>query len=83
MGKILTEIYLPAGGATYEVYLSEELFVREAVQLLAELFTEISEGFFCSGEMNILCSREEGRAFDPDKTLRELDIRNHSSLMFI
>lgn len=83
MNRILTEIYLPASGITYEVYLSDDMFVHEAAALLSNMFTEISEGFFCSSEMNILCSREDGRAFDPNKTLSELGICNHSSLMFI
>lgn len=83
MNKILTEIYLPAGGKTYEVYLSADMLVSEAVTLLADMFTEISEGFFCTSNVNILCEREEGRAFDPNKTLSELGLHNHSALMFI
>lgn len=83
MNRILTSIYLPASGESYEVYLSKDMYVREAVILLAEMFTEISEGFFTSDDTNILCDRTEGRAFSPEKTLGELGIKNHSSLMFI
>ena len=39
MDKILTEVYLPASGKTYEIFLSEDMYVYEAVKLLTDIFT--------------------------------------------
>lgn len=83
MDKILTEVYLPASGMTYEVFLSEDMYVYEAVKLLTDIFTEISGGFFCRSGNDVLCSREDGRIFDPGKKLSESGIRNHSKLMIM
>ncbi|MDO5559701.1 MAG: hypothetical protein Q4F95_08900 [Oscillospiraceae bacterium] len=83
MNKILTEIYLPANGKSYEVYLPENMYAGDAAQLLADLFTEAAGGFYCRDDVNILCDRFEGRAFDSDKTLKELNVKNHSMLMLV
>ncbi len=83
MDKILTQIYLPASGRSYEVYLTENMYVYEAVKLLTEMFTEISEGFFCGSDFDVLCSHESGKIYAPDKTLKELGIKNHSQLMIM
>ena len=81
--KVLTEIYLAAPGKSYDIYLSEDMYVYEAVKLLSEIFDEISEGFFSSGDINFLCDRHTGKIYPSDKTLRQLQIKNHSSLMFV
>lgn len=81
--KVLTEIYLAASGKSYDIYLSEDMYVNEAVKLLSEIFDEISEGFFSSGDINFLCDRHTGKIYPSDKTLRQLQIKNHSSLMFV
>lgn len=83
MDKILTEVYLPASGMTYEIFLSEDMYVYEAVKLLTDIFTEISGGFFCGSGNDVLCSREDGRIYAPEKKLSESGICNRSKLMIM
>ncbi|MCQ2469342.1 MAG: methyltransferase [Ruminococcus sp.] len=83
MDKILTEVYLPASGRTYEIYLNGDMYVYEAVQLLTDILSEISGGFFCGSGSDVLCSREDGTIYDFDKKLSELGIKNHSRLMIL
>ena len=83
MDKILTEVYLPASSRTYEIYLSGDMYVYEAIQLLTDIFSEISGGFFCRSGSDVLCSRDNGVIYDFDKKLCELGIKNHSKLMIM
>lgn len=83
MTKILTEVYLPANGKSYEIFLSEDIYVYEAAGLIAEILTEVSDGFFTSCGSDILCSRESGKIYDPNKKLYEVGIKNYSGLMLV
>ena len=83
MDQILVQIYLPANGTYYDVYVPDNVCIMEVTELLASLFTEISNGFFVKDDINYLCSREEGEGFPPEKTLRELHVKNGSKLMLI
>lgn len=83
MSKILTEVYLPVKNETFDVYLYDDMLIGETVKLLACMFEEIAEGFFCSSNINFLCDREEGKIFPSEKTLRESGIKNHTKLMFV
>ncbi len=83
MNKILTEVFLPANGKSYEIFLSEDIFVYEAAGLISEILTEVSDGFFTASASDILCSREDGKMYDPNKKLYEVGIKNYSRLMLI
>lgn len=83
MNKILTEVYLPANGKSYEIFLSEDIYVYEAAGLIAEILTEVSDGFFTACGSDILCSRDDGKAFNPGKKLSEVGIKNYSKLMLV
>ena len=83
MNQILVQIYLPANGIYYDVYVPDHVCIVEVTELLADLFTEISNGFFVRDDINYLCQRDKGEGFPPEKTLRELNVKNGSKLIFI
>ena len=83
MNKIIVQVYLPVNGTTYEIRLPDTMYVRDVTDVLAELFSETAKGFYAAGSTNILCFRDKGESLPQDRTLRELGIRNRSSLMFI
>ncbi|MBR7039288.1 MAG: hypothetical protein IKI21_08585 [Oscillospiraceae bacterium] len=83
MERIIVQVYLPVNGKWYDVRLPEEMYVHDAAEVLAELFTEAARGFYSRSDVNILCFRETGHSLPQDKTLKELGIQNRSRLMFV
>ena len=83
MNKIIVQVYLPVNGNTYEIRLPDNMYVHDVTEVLSELFAEIAKGFYCSGSVNVLCFRDQGESLPQNQTLKELGIRNKSSLMFI
>ena len=83
MNKIIVQVYLPANGRTYDVRLPEDMYVRDAADVLGDIFSDTAKGFFCKGDVNILCFRDAGESLPQDKTLKELGICNRSQLMFV
>ncbi|MDE6519118.1 MAG: hypothetical protein K2K91_01470 [Ruminococcus sp.] len=83
MNKIIVQVYLPADGRTYDIRVPENMYIYDAVNVMAELFAEISKGFYCKGDVNILCMRDKGESLPQNKTFRELKIANRTELMFV
>lgn len=83
MNKIIVQVFLPANGKTYDVRLPENMYVHDAAEVLAELFSEAAKGFYCKGDVNILCYKDLGESLPQDKTLKELGVVNRARLMFI
>ena len=83
MNKIIVQVYLPANGRTYDVRLPEDMYVRDAADVLGDLFSDVAKGLYCKSEVNILCLRDRGESLPQGKTLKELDICNRSQLMFV
>lgn len=83
MNKIIVQIYLPANGKTYDVRLPEDMYVRDAADVLGDLFSDAARGLYCKGEVNILCFRDRGESLPQNRTLKELGISNRSQLMFV
>ena len=83
MNKIIVQVYLPANRKTYDVRLPENMYVYDAVKVLAELFSESAKGFYYKGDVNILCFKENGKSLPQNFTLKELNVSNRTKLMFV
>lgn len=83
MNKIIIQVFLPVNGKTYDVRLPESMYVHDVTEVLSELFAEIAKGFYCKGDVNILCFKDCGESLPHDKTLKELGVSNRASMMFI
>ncbi len=83
MNKIIVQVYLPVNGKTYDVRVPENMYVHDAAEVLADLFTEAAKGFYSKSDVNIICFRESGESLPQDRTLRELGVCNRTKLMFI
>lgn len=83
MNKIIVQVYLPANGKNYDIRISEDMYVYDAVDILGDLFAEAAKGFYCKSNINLLCLMDDGKSLPMDKTLKELEICNRTKLMFV
>lgn len=81
--KILTEIYVPAIGRTFDIFIPSEQPMYIILDLIKKAVYEISGGLFVPDKNTAICYRDDGTILNIDKTVYELRIRNGSKLMLI
>lgn len=83
MEKVLVEVFLPAAGRSYDVYIPLASPMSEVLQLISALLSDLSEGSFQACEDTILCDAESGTIFNINIPVAELGIKNGSKLILI
>ena len=83
MNKIIVQVYLPVNNKTYDIRVSEDMYVHDFAELLAELFSESEKGFYYKSDVNLICRRTDGKSLPHGRTLKELNINNRTKLMFV
>ena len=64
MDKVLVEVYLPAAGRSYDVYIPLASPMNEVLQLISTLLSDLSEGSFMANDDTVLCDAESGTIFN-------------------
>ncbi|WP_449537778.1 methyltransferase [Ferdinandcohnia sp. Marseille-Q9671] len=83
MDKVLVEVYIPAAGETYDVFIPVKSKLYEVTFLLANTMTELSNGSFLATDTTIVCDYETGTIFDINQTVEELGFINGKKLMLV
>ncbi len=83
MEKILVEVFLPASGQTYDVYIPLGSKMSEVVYIISHLMSDLSKGTYQCCEDAILCDSDTGMIFNINLSIYELGLRNGSRLMLI
>lgn len=83
MNKVLVEIFLPAAGMHFDVYLPLESKMSEVLTLVSSLLSDLSDGKYKATGDAVLCDAESGIIFNINMAVYELGIRNGSQLMLI
>lgn len=83
MKKILTEVYVPAIGRIFDIFIPSDQPMYLTLDLIKRAVSEISEGLFLPDENTAICYRENGSIMNINKTAYELGVRNGSKLMLI
>ena len=81
--KALVEIFVPAIGQKYDVYIPLEIKMSEVVKMVAKAFSELSQGKYKATQDAILCDAVTGNIFDINIEVAELGIKTGSRLMLI
>lgn len=81
--KILVEVYIPASGERFDIWIPVESTLGEVSNLVASALTDLSKGKFKAIEETVLCDADTGRVYDVNTVVAELNIRNGSRLMLI
>jgi len=83
MKKYLVDVYLPALGSHYDVYLPAGKKIGEAVMLMAKIMESLSGGGFVSKTETVLLDAEDGKPLDYGLSVYDAGIRNSSRLILI
>lgn len=83
MKKYLVDIYLPACGKHYDVYLPTGKQIGEATQLLVSIAESLSGGSYKGTADTILLDANSGEPFNQSDTVYDAGIRNSSKLILI
>ena len=83
MKKYLVDLYVPASGKHYDVYLPTGKKIGEATQLLVGIATSLSEGCYKGTKSSLLFNAVNGEPFEQSITVYDAGIRNASGLILI
>lgn len=83
MKKYLVDVYLPASGKHYDVYLPAGKQIGEATQLLIRLAESLSSGSFKGTADTVLVNADNGQPFNRSHTVYDAGIRNASRLILV
>lgn len=81
--KVLVEIYVPACGESYDVFIPPESRMSEVVQLVAGALGDLSGGRYRGTADSVLCDRDSGMIYNMNMSIAELGIENGSRLMLL
>ena len=83
MKKYLVDVYLPACGKHYDVYLPTGKQIGEATQLLVSIAESLSGGSYKGTVNSLLLNAISGEPFNRSLTVYDAGIRNSSRLILI
>ena len=83
MKKYLVDVYLPATGKHYDVYLPTGKQIGEATQLLVSIAESLSGGSYKGTADSLLLNANSGEPLNRDFTVYDAGIRNSSKLILI
>ena len=83
MKKYLVDVFLPAAGKHYDVYLPTGKQIGEATQLLVHIAESLSSGSYKGTQGAMLLNADSGEPFDQSDTVYDAGIRNSSKLILI
>ncbi len=82
MEKILIELFVPAAGCTFDVFVPTHCKVSEVLQLLCAAVKELSEGKLIPQKDTLLCDMQ-GTPLDINMSVANANLRNSDRLMLI
>ena len=83
MSKVLVEVYNPASGKTFDALIPQKSKLYEVTQLLSNIVSELSEGYYLVTDQSILCSRTTGEQYDINQTIEQLGFKHGQKLMLL
>jgi hypothetical protein len=83
MERVLVEVFLPAAGSSYDIYIPLDSRMSEVLILVSKVIEDLSKGKYKITEETVLCDRASGIIFNINLSVAELGIKNGSKLMLI
>jgi len=83
MNTILVEVYVPAAGKTYDMFVPKHLFLHQVLALVEKMVKDLTGEMFLPNQDTTLCSRKDGAILNLNLTVYELGLKNGSKLMLV
>lgn len=83
MDKILVEVYVPALGDSWDMFIPQEIKMVQILDMMKKAVDDLSEGRFQVDENTTVCYRKDGAILNINLSVKELELENASKLMLI
>ena len=83
MRKYLVDVYIPAAGKHFDVYMPTGKQVYEATQLLVSIAESLTGGSYKGSTDSLLIDANNGEPLSQNNTVYDAGIRNSSKLILI
>ena len=83
MKKYLVDVFVPAIGVHYDVYLPTRKQVAEAMRLLINIVESLSGGSYKGTPNSTLLREHDGVALNLNETIHDAGVRNSSKLILV
>lgn len=81
MNKILIEVTSPAACQSYDMLVPENMQIGEFAYLVSSVFSGTSSGIYQYTGSSVVSEKNTGIVLNPNKTMRESNIRNGTKLI--
>ena len=82
MNEILIELYVPALGKSYDVFIPVGAKIYEVSTLITSAVEKLANGLFIPNGA-VICSRSDGQPLDVNATPATLKLRNGAQLLLV
>ncbi len=83
MNKILTEVFFPSLSCSYDIYIPDRVRFYQISDMIERAVTRLTHGRYSACGNAILCDRDTGLVYDPNKTPEEVMLHSGSRLMLL
>lgn len=83
MNKILTEVFFPSLSCTYDIYIPDRVRFYQIADMIERAAARLTHVRYSVSGCAILCDRDTGLVYDPNKTADEVMLHSGSRLMII
>lgn len=83
MEKILVNIYIPATGGSYDVFIPYDIPIIELIPIIANGISDLSGGKYLVSKHEQLCLKDTSCLLNPKHTLGEYGIQDGAHLYLI
>ena len=81
--KVLVKVLIPEIDEVYDVFIPINIRVGMVIKLLNESLTEVSNGLYVVKNNRKIYNVEDANPYPFNKLIRETNIRNGSTIVFI
>lgn len=83
MNKVLVEIYIPAIGEHFDIFVPVDVSIRDVTKVITDGVVEITNGKYVASNCELLCLKEPAGLLDPSCTLGDYGVKVGTQLYLI
>lgn len=83
MNKILAEVYFPSLACSYDIYIPDRVRFYQIADMIERAASRLTHGRYTVTGCAVLCDRDSGLVYDPNRTAEEVMLHSGSRLMIM
>lgn len=83
MEKILVNVSVPAAEKSFDVFIPDDINVKDATAMLGKALSALSDNKFLPSEDCMIFEADTGKSYDDEALIKDLPIYDGTKLMLI